>query len=176
MSFLEPHPYTPCRLIKTVEVCATLSPEGVLTVMYRLHGVIPELRVPRSGPPRREEGLWRHTCFEVFVMGADAPAYREFNFSPSGAWQAYGFSAYRQGGPVQDEVAPAIECTVADACLVLQARIPAAALPAGGQWFLGLDAVIEDGVGALSYWSLRHPPGKPDFHDTRGFIFELQRP
>jgi hypothetical protein len=34
----------------------------------------------------------------------------------------------------------------------------------------------EDGgalSGALSYWALRHPPGKPDFHHPAGFALEL---
>jgi hypothetical protein len=29
---------------------------------------------------------------------------------------------------------------------------------------LGLTAVVEDAAGALSYWSLHHAPGPPDFH------------
>src|SRR2546422_3089437 len=29
---------------------------------------------------------------------------------------------------------------------------------------LALAAVVGDENGALSYWALKHPPGKPDFH------------
>jgi hypothetical protein len=38
---------------------------------------------------------------------------------------------------------------------------------------IGLAAVIEESSGALSYWALRHAPGKPDFHHPYGFILEL---
>ena len=38
---------------------------------------------------------------------------------------------------------------------------------------LGLSAVIEDDAGTLSYWALRHPPGKPDFHHPDAFALEL---
>jgi hypothetical protein len=38
---------------------------------------------------------------------------------------------------------------------------------------LGLSAVIEDESGALSYWALRHVPGKPDFHHPQAFAMEL---
>jgi hypothetical protein len=38
---------------------------------------------------------------------------------------------------------------------------------------LGLSAVIEDLDGVLSYWALRHPPGKPDFHHPDTFALEI---
>jgi hypothetical protein len=38
---------------------------------------------------------------------------------------------------------------------------------------VGLCAVIEDEHGRLSYWALRHAPGKPDFHRRDGFALEL---
>jgi hypothetical protein len=39
---------------------------------------------------------------------------------------------------------------------------------------IGASAVIEDDGGALSYWALRHPPGKPDFHHPDAFALELE--
>ena len=41
---------------------------------------------------------------------------------------------------------------------------------------LALAAVIEDYRGGLSYWSLEHPPGKPDFHHPDGFTMDLRLP
>ena len=38
---------------------------------------------------------------------------------------------------------------------------------------LGLSAVIEEHDGTLSYWALRHAPGKPDFHHRDAFALEL---
>jgi hypothetical protein len=40
---------------------------------------------------------------------------------------------------------------------------------------IALAAVIEDANGRLSYWGLRHPPGKPDFHHPNGFALEVAR-
>ena len=108
-------------------------------------------------------------------MGADAPAYREFNFSPSGAWQAYGFHAYRQGGELEDATAPRIE-RATEAELDLRVFLPARNLPSGPRLRLGLSAVIEAVDGSLSYWALRHPPGRPDFHHSDCFALELARP
>jgi hypothetical protein len=39
---------------------------------------------------------------------------------------------------------------------------------------LGLAAVIEDLNGALSYWALKHPPGKPDFHHSDNFALQIE--
>jgi hypothetical protein len=39
---------------------------------------------------------------------------------------------------------------------------------------LALTAVVEDARGRLSYWALRHPPGRPDFHHRDGFALVLE--
>jgi hypothetical protein len=41
---------------------------------------------------------------------------------------------------------------------------------------IALTAVVEDAAGELSYWSLRHAAGKPDFHHAEGFVLELHSP
>jgi len=38
---------------------------------------------------------------------------------------------------------------------------------------IAMAAVVEDEGGRLSYWALRHPPGKPDFHHPDSFALEL---
>jgi hypothetical protein len=45
---------------------------------------------------------------------------------------------------------------------------------AAGRLAIGLSAVIEEQDGRLSYWALRHPPGKPDFHYPEAFALELE--
>jgi hypothetical protein len=52
----------------------------------------------------------------------------------------------------------------------LQAKQPGARLS------VALSAVIEDNRGMLSYWALKHPPGKPDFHHRDGFALEIEAP
>ena len=42
-----------------------------------------------------------------------------------------------------------------------------------GKVRIGLSAVIEEADGSLSYWALRHAPGKPDFHHQDAFALEL---
>jgi hypothetical protein len=38
---------------------------------------------------------------------------------------------------------------------------------------VGLAVIIEEESGGLSYWALRHAPGKPDFHHAGAFALEL---
>jgi hypothetical protein len=38
---------------------------------------------------------------------------------------------------------------------------------------VGLSAVIEANDGTLSYWALKHPAAKPDFHHPDSFVLEL---
>jgi hypothetical protein len=41
---------------------------------------------------------------------------------------------------------------------------------------LGLSALVEAIDGELSYWALRHLPGKPDFHHVDAFDLQLDWP
>jgi hypothetical protein len=47
------------------------------------------------------------------------------------------------------------------------------ALRGAPRLLLGLSAVVEEENGTLSYWALKHPRDKPDFHCPDGFVFEL---
>jgi hypothetical protein len=124
--------------------------------------------------------LWRHTCFEAFLMKGDGPGYREYNFSPSGEWAAYAFRDYRQAkdqqaGVAADEPAPVIRVQRSAQRLALEAEVPLELTPSYRSMRLGLAAVVEAVDGGLSYWALRHPPGEPDFHHIDAFALQLDR-
>ena len=131
---------------------------------YVFHGTLAGVLLPEPGV----RPLWRHTCCELFVARPHGPAYREFNFAPSGDWAGYAFSSYRQGQPVELQD-PEIAVRAEDDRLELGCAV--AAEP--GPLRLGLSAVIEEADGRLSYWALRHAPGKPDFHHREAFALEL---
>ena len=160
----------------SIEVGISFSPTGGLSLAYRLRGRLAELGIPAPRPAGAADGLWEHTCFEAFISIPGKPAYREFNFSPSGQWAAYSFLGYRQ----RDESAapgPAPEISVrrhADG-LELDAVL-APELLSGGPLRLGLSAVVEAVDGHRSYWALAHPAGRPDFHHRDAFILTLAPP
>lgn len=179
-------------------VCHSASPSGLdlrlsvalekvgsgaspaLLLRYEVRGPVEALLLPDLQTPGPADQLWQHTCFEAFVGAPGSMAYREFNFSPSRQWAAYLFSTER----VRDEAAEAkappvqigIECSRAPGVLVLQACLPAHALPLApeGQalnW--GLSAVLQTTDSQLSYWALHHPAPRPDFHHPAGRILAL---
>ena len=167
------HPATPTAWVRSLKVEVSLDSDGDLNLRYRLTCDLARLRLSETVSPTRQDGLWRHTCFELFAAGHDGPAYREFNFSPAGAWQAYTFRGYRDGGLLEPAAAPAIRSEHLAEELRLAVRLPAGSLPAGVKWRLGLSAVLESADASLSYWALRHPPGQPDFHHPDTFALDL---
>lgn len=59
---------------------------------------------------------------------------------------------------------------------MLEAWLPASALHTNGSGQpldLSLTAVIETKDQQLSYWALRHPGPKPDFHHRQGFALQI---
>jgi len=168
------HPSTPCAAVRHVQVDA-LRNDNELWLRYSLEGDIAALRLPESGPPRRDDGLWRHTCFEAFLKCRPGAAdYREFNFAPSGAWAVYHFDAYREGIAVVELEPPAIVVLRGRRLLELDVRVKLDGLALNdADSRLGLSAVIEDNAGGLSYWACAHAPGKPDFHHPGSFICPL---
>jgi len=151
--------------------------DGMLAVGYVIEADVAHLRVPPARMPRIADRLWQHTCCEIFVARSGLPAYHEFNFAPSGEWAVYALKHYRAGAPLADEsLDPAIAVRSAADKLELDAVIRLDRLSprhAGARLSVALSVVIEDTAGALSYWALRHPPGKPDFHHPDAFALEL---
>ena len=167
------HPDTPSHAVTGIAVHATRTAEGKLALHYSISGQIAKLRVPPPGPAKIGWKLWRHTCCELFVREKNAAGYREFNFSPSGEWTIYVFSKYREGGPQADEsMNPQIAVQSGPGRLDLYAL---ADLQGYGRTplLVGLATVIEEESGSISYWALRHAPGKPDFHHASAFSLEL---
>lgn len=151
-----------CDLGPIRAVTAQISPTDVgCEVEFRLDGNIGGIRLPTAGPSVRTDELWKTTCLEFFWQPIGGTAYSEFNLSPSGRWAAYDFDAYREGMRDAPVEAIAVSCSANERELVLKASI-AAGLPDPA--LVGLTAVVEHGDGALQYWSLAFPPGKPDFH------------
>ena len=178
---LSHHPATPSPFVHAIKARVTRKSDNHLVFNFRLMGDIDRLIIPAPQVAAPADKLWEHTCFEAFIAIADEPAYREFNFSPSGQWAAYAFSDYRQRDDVVTNQLISIASprilirTFADR-LELDAIIPPNALPHlanGATLQCGLSAVIEDTDGGRSYWALRHTAAHPDFHLRDAFAFEL---
>jgi hypothetical protein len=168
---LIPHPSTPCDFVRSLT--AQMQSRGAaLRLTYAVAGDVQRVAVPESRPPARTDGLWRFTCFEIFLRPAGSAAYQEFNFSPSGEWAAYSFTGYRQGmKALAQPFPPRIECVRTQDSLEIEVDLHAPLL-AHPNIRAALAAVLQHGDGHVSYWALAHPAAKPDFHDAAGFIAE----
>jgi hypothetical protein len=173
---LHSHPASRSPAVRRIGGKLSRTHAGLL-VTYVLDGELERLGVPTRQTPRFADDLWRHTCFEMFVMARGATLYHEFNFSPSGEWAAYAFARYRERVPLEVvQLDPHVTIRRAANKLELDAavRLDRLAPPAvEAPLVLGLSAVIEDNAGQLSYWALTHPHDKPDFHHPEAFALEL---
>lgn len=174
---LHPHPETPCPTVDAIMVEILRPAPGRLLLTYELVGRVDAIRWPAPAAPSRTDGLWRHTCCEAFLRDGHGDGYLEINLSPSTAWAAYRFDAYRTGmRPADDVAAPAIEIRRDAGRVTLRATLTLghlATTSADAPLRLGLSAVIEDTDGRLADWALAHPPGRPDFHHADGFAAAL---
>lgn len=174
------HPSTVNEAVR--RVAASVEPAGgnSLRFRYLLEADPGHVRLPPSAVNAgRADKLWAHTCFEAFVGLAQSPRYLELNFSPSGEWAAYRFEAYRQGMlPAELAAPPRLELRRSVARFELEAEVCLTGTEAAGSRHLrlALSTVVEDGEGRLSYWALRHAPGRPDFHHPDSFSLALELP
>jgi hypothetical protein len=155
---LMPHTTTPPGPARSVRVTLNRSAD-TLSLEYRLEGDLAAIAVPAVAPPVRTDNLWHRTCFEAF-LGLPDGSYREYNFSPSGAWAAYHFDGFRLG--MKDLASPDLTLNVQhNDGLVLAVSVPLEAdLPIA----LGLSTIVELPDGTKSFWAVAHPPGPPEFH------------
>ena len=168
MPILVRHPDATPGAIHSVDAELSRVPGGAVAT-FRAIGDVSRLIIPPAAPPERTGGLWQSTCFELFVAG-EGEQYREFNFSPSGAWAAYGFDSHRSGmRDVEAEVD--VETSLDNKGFTLVAKIKCE-FPDPAH--LGLTAVILEADGLTRYWATAFAPGEPDFHAAavRSLIFD----
>lgn len=171
---LLPHPEHPAPDIGIGTYCH-VGARGIATIGFVLSGAIETIRLPNlvTEPARRDE-LWQTTCFELFARVRGQSAYTEVNLAPTGDWAAYRFIEYRAGMTADDTATPPALRIEADAFgRVFWFELSSAVLRDPRPLSIGLNAVIEDVAGKRSFWAIRHPPGKPDFHHPDCFAREL---
>jgi len=164
---LIPHPATPpARAGMTLDAWVERWDDDRVEVSFHLHTPTDTLVIPDKPRRGRADELWKTTCFELFV--ATPSGYREYNFSPTGAWAAYDFTGQREGMSKPAIEPPEIDGEDIGDKLLLDAILD---LPETGRF--GLAAVVEEVGGTKSYWALAHGAAKPDFHHPACFAADL---
>jgi hypothetical protein len=160
------HPSTPGE---GIAVAADARRDGAcLRLAYRIEGALERVILPGEGEPRRADRLWEHTCVEAFVGDVGSPAYVEVNVAPSRAWAVYAFSAYREA-VAAPTIEPETRVRRAAGAIEAWVTLPLSEELESASLRVGLAAVIEIVGGGCTFWALRHPPGRPDFHHADAF-------
>lgn len=119
---------------------------------------------------RREDGLWKTTCFEAFFGRAGEESYWELNLGAKGAWNLYRFDSYRSPqppGPSDDFAIAWLDAGEG----VLACRLEPTAAPFALEASLCL---VARGDAGTHYLSTRHAGAKPDFHLRESFTLRLE--
>ncbi len=172
---LRPHPMTPCNAVDSIVVEMSIPGPDWVELNFRVSGQIDRVILPTGGQGLRIDGLWEHTCFEMFSRNKEYEAYEELNFSPSSDWAHYDFLSYRSdmwNGQLVLEPKISFVLRASEFCLSAQAALA----EGSGPWRVGFSAVIEELDGTKSYWALAHPPGQPDFHHPTCFAATVPAP
>jgi len=147
-----------------------------MSVRCEVRGDLSKVSIPAAAEaPRRQDRLWEETCIELFLGTADSEAYWELNLSPSGHWNAYRFTRYREG--MRGE--PAITSLPYDLrrdpeALLLTAEFGIGKIvPAEADLAATVAVVIKTLDGGKSHWAQIHPASRPDFHRRDGFALIL---
>jgi hypothetical protein len=171
---LQPFPTT-AGLDLRIDGSAVLR-ANILEVHYVVAGAVADVVLPPPvGQPRRRHGLWRATCFELFLALRGSHAYWEFNLAPSGDWNAYRFTGYRSG--MEEE--PALSslpcaCQSRPDVLALGVRLDLGAIfPDIPRLEAAVAATVLRRQAGMTYWALCHPGPEPDFHRRDAFRLQL---
>jgi len=155
-----------------------------LGITYQLMGPLTAVVLPApstTGASRRLDGLWEHTCFELFLAAEGMEPYWELNLAPNGDWNLYRLNGYRQGlAPVSDRNALpfAVRGSGQGMELEVNLQLPLELALACRQRALqlGVTAVMEHPQGDLTYWALSHGGAEADFHRREDFLLQLSPP
>jgi hypothetical protein len=173
---LAPHPATPpsngaLKLWASIDHAGAFGAMATTNIWFGIGAPLSDFSIPDPSERQRADNLWQTTCFEIFLRASGEERYREWNFSPSGDWQAYDFNSYREDRNAAEVAAPPyIRLEDNLTWWALGATI---AVPADQRWEFSLSAVLEEKGGAKSYWALAHPSNQPDFHHPDCFVERL---
>ena len=168
------HPQSDANGVESLAVMISHAQNGEIGIIYRVAGALDTLEIAAPAAGGRVDGLWKNTCFELFVGHSEDSSYLEYNFAPSGQWAAYQFASYRDAMPDLETSAPSIQVKKSGDILTLSVTLRLPVAWRARKLAAGISAVVATQRGDISYWGVAHPPGKPDFHHRDCFAVQLE--
>ncbi|HBE16819.1 MAG TPA: hypothetical protein DEG17_17235 [Cyanobacteria bacterium UBA11149] len=172
---LQPFPTT--QPLPNIQIIGNITRnENKLNLDYTLKGNLAEIDIaPPSDTASRKDELWQDTCFEFFLGIKDTPEYWEFNLSPSGDWNVYRFTGYRQGMAEENALTTlpfTVERRLDSLVISLDVNLDLIVLPQQAIE-VAITTVIKSKNGEVSFWALTHRGAVADFHLRDSFAIEL---
>ncbi len=151
-----------------------LAPDR-LSLSFILRGGEKVVLGPTNPQPLRRDELWKQTCFECFMVNAADRGlharYVEWNLAPSGDWQAYGFTGYREGRSEIALEAPRLTRRQEQDGFIFEFQLPIPPEFRSSGFEIGVSAVTQESVEELPfYWAFAHRAEKPDFHNREAML------
>ncbi|MCI5120375.1 MAG: hypothetical protein D3908_04110 [Candidatus Electrothrix sp. AUS4] len=171
------HPFQVQNFTNQLQLSGILSRSATgLQLVYELRGSVDKVLLPpaEAAPCRRDE-LWQATCIEFFVGASGSPHYWEVNLAPSGDWNVYSFSSYRQGMREEGSISalPCSQHRQPTSCQ-LALDFPLARLIAPDQSIeVAVSVILQGHNGERAFYALAHCGPQPDFHLRASFLIQL---
>ena len=147
-----------------------------LNICYLLQGDLSRIIIPsRIEIPTRKHELWQTTCFEFFLGIKNSPKYWEFNLSPTGDWNIYHFSNYRQG-MAEETAFTSLPFKIRQQSDSLEINLEInldLIITVDTDIDVAITTVIEYSDRNIDYWALIHPETTADFHHRKSFIISI---
>ncbi len=169
------------RRFQSISLVGAIEQQGpyTLNVGYWLRDPNQLMQWPElvNGNPR-QDFLWEHTCYEIFIGVHGEDFYREINLSPSQAWQVYQFEEYRYPEDMPPQTANDIELNQLKRThygLSVSLDLTEFMLKHKLQWanlFLSLSAVLKTSQGN-QYYAMQHSSPNADFHNKRDWLHQF---
>lgn len=169
------------RRFQSISLVGAIEQQGLygLNVGYWLRDPNQFIQWPKllQGNPR-QDFLWQHTCYEIFIGVHGEDYYREINLSPSQAWQVYQFEEYRYPEDMPPQAAHDIELNQLKRThygLNVTLDLTEFMLKHKLKWsnmFLGLTAVLQTSQGD-QYYAMQHSSPNADFHNKRDWLHQF---
>lgn len=147
-----------------------------LSVRCEVRGNLSKVEIPAAAEaPRRKDRLWEETCLELFLGTADSGEYWELNLSPSGHWNVYRFTSYREGMREEPGVTSLpFAVRSGPESLELSMELDVGRILPAGETIEACAAVVIGTIdGGKSHWAPVHSASRPDFHRRDGFALTL---
>lgn len=147
-----------------------------LSLRCEVRGNLSKVLIPAAAEaPRRRDRLWEETCVELFLGAEDSGEYRELNLSPSGHWNVYRFSRYREGMLEETAITSLpFDVRIGQDVIEFSMELDAGKILHAGETIeAGVAAVISTIDGRRCHWALAHFGPRPDFHRREGFALVL---